>query len=496
MSTNPYWIAGEAADPAPRSSRSPRRTTARFAGRTTMATADDVEAAVAAADRVRGEFAAHPRARPRRRAGPRLPPAGRADRGDRAPDHRGVGQAAEVGAAGGGPRGLDVPLGRRGGPALVRARCSGWTPTRPRPAGWRWCAGCRAARCWASRRSTSRSTWSPTRWPRRSPSGAPIVLKPAPATPLSALLLGELLAETDLPAGCWSVLPVPNEVAARPGRRPAAAGRLVHRLRAGRLVDPRRGAAQARHPRARRQRGRVVAPDQDDDALAWAAGRIATFAMYQAGQSCISVQRVFAHRDVAAALDRAGGRGGAEAGHRRPDGRRHRRRPADRRAGRPPGRELGRRGGRRRRPAAHRRDPGRRRVRARPCSPTSPPTAKVPARRCSARSWCSTPSTRSTRPSPGQRLPVRAAGRRLHPRPAAGVPRRPGARGRRRDHRRRARASGPTRCPTAGSRTPASAAKACAPRWRTSPRSACSCSPASTCRRQESMFAITCLMRV
>ncbi|MGO4419369.1 aldehyde dehydrogenase family protein, partial [Streptomyces sp. MCAF7] len=41
--------------------------------------------------------------------------------------------------------------------------------------------------------------------------GAPIILKPAPATPLSALLLGELLAETDLPAGSWSVLPVPND---------------------------------------------------------------------------------------------------------------------------------------------------------------------------------------------------------------------------------------------------------------------------------------------
>src|SRR5438046_1682209 len=37
--------------------------------------------------------------------------------------------------------------------------------------------------------------------------GAPIVVKPAPATPLSALLLGELLAETDLPAGAFSVLP-------------------------------------------------------------------------------------------------------------------------------------------------------------------------------------------------------------------------------------------------------------------------------------------------
>src|SRR5882724_11018899 len=41
--------------------------------------------------------------------------------------------------------------------------------------------------------------------------GAPIVLKPAPRTPLSALLLGELLAETDLPAGTFSVLPIGNE---------------------------------------------------------------------------------------------------------------------------------------------------------------------------------------------------------------------------------------------------------------------------------------------
>jgi aldehyde dehydrogenase (NAD+) len=47
----------------------------------------------------------------------------------------------------------------------------------------------------------------------------------------------------------------------------------------------------------------VVGADQDDDAaLRHAASRIATFAMYQAGQSCISVQRVLAHRAVAGPL--------------------------------------------------------------------------------------------------------------------------------------------------------------------------------------------------
>ena len=43
--------------------------------------------------------------------------------------------------------------------------------------------------------------------------GAPIIVKPAPSTPLSALVLGEILAETDLPAGSWSVIPVGNEAA-------------------------------------------------------------------------------------------------------------------------------------------------------------------------------------------------------------------------------------------------------------------------------------------
>ena len=43
--------------------------------------------------------------------------------------------------------------------------------------------------------------------------GAPIVLKPAPKTPLSAVLLGELFAETDLPEGAVTVLVVPDEAA-------------------------------------------------------------------------------------------------------------------------------------------------------------------------------------------------------------------------------------------------------------------------------------------
>ena len=84
--------------------------------------------------------------------------------------------------------------------------------------------------------------------------GAPIILKPAPATPLSGLILGELLAETE-PAGRLLERPAGRQrqdARAGPGRAPA--GHLLHRLRQGRLRDHGLGAAQALHPGARRQR--------------------------------------------------------------------------------------------------------------------------------------------------------------------------------------------------------------------------------------------------
>ncbi|RBM05052.1 aldehyde dehydrogenase family protein [Streptomyces sp. PT12] len=125
--------------------------------------------------------------------------------------------------------------------------------------------------------------------------GVPIILKPAPATPLSGLLLGDLLAETDLPAGAWSVLPVPNDAMpalVQDERLPIIS--FTGSVPVGwsiRDAVPRKrvtlelggnGAA-------------IVLADYASDAdLDWAAQRIATFSNYQAGQSCISVQRVIA----------------------------------------------------------------------------------------------------------------------------------------------------------------------------------------------------------
>src|SRR4029077_19531373 len=43
--------------------------------------------------------------------------------------------------------------------------------------------------------------------------GNSIVLKPAPQTPLTALLLGELVLQTALPPGSFNVVPCDNQVA-------------------------------------------------------------------------------------------------------------------------------------------------------------------------------------------------------------------------------------------------------------------------------------------
>jgi acyl-CoA reductase-like NAD-dependent aldehyde dehydrogenase len=126
--------------------------------------------------------------------------------------------------------------------------------------------------------------------------GAPIVLKPAPATPLSALLLGELLAETDLPPGAFSVLPLPNDRA--PGLVADPRLPVVTFTGSGPVGAAIRAAVPHKHVTLELggNAAAVVCGDWSGEAdLDWAATRIATFANYQAGQSCIAVQRVLVH---------------------------------------------------------------------------------------------------------------------------------------------------------------------------------------------------------
>ena len=130
--------------------------------------------------------------------------------------------------------------------------------------------------------------------------GAPILVKPAPRTPLSALMLAELLAETDLPAGAFSVLPLGNEetmALVRDERLPVVS--FTGSVPVGwQIAD----AAARKHVvlELGGNGAAVVCADYVD--LDWAASRIATFAYYQAGQSCIAVQRVLVVRQVAEAF--------------------------------------------------------------------------------------------------------------------------------------------------------------------------------------------------
>ncbi|WP_019870934.1 aldehyde dehydrogenase family protein [Salinispora oceanensis] len=126
--------------------------------------------------------------------------------------------------------------------------------------------------------------------------GAPIVVKPAPATPLSALLLGELLAETDLPEGMFSVLPLPNEQAAGLVADPRLP--VVSFTGSGPVGAAIRRSIPEKHVTLELGGNAAVVICEDwstEEDLTYAAQRIATFSNYQAGQSCIAVQRVYVH---------------------------------------------------------------------------------------------------------------------------------------------------------------------------------------------------------
>lgn len=122
--------------------------------------------------------------------------------------------------------------------------------------------------------------------------GCPFVLKPASLTPLGALIIGEVLAETGLPEGAFSVLPAER----------AAADALVtdDRLK---LLSFTGSDAVGWDMKARAGRKRVtlelggnaaVIVDETAD-LGFAVERCAFGAFYQSGQSCISVQRILVH---------------------------------------------------------------------------------------------------------------------------------------------------------------------------------------------------------
>jgi glyceraldehyde-3-phosphate dehydrogenase (NADP+) len=125
--------------------------------------------------------------------------------------------------------------------------------------------------------------------------GCPVVLKPAPQAPLAALAVAEIAYAAGAPPGSLSVLPLePEHFAA-----------LVADERT-RLLSFTGSAQVGWQLRSRAGRKKVVLElggnagvivDRDAD-LERAASRVVGGAFSFAGQSCISVQRVFAHADL------------------------------------------------------------------------------------------------------------------------------------------------------------------------------------------------------
>ncbi|MDX2528677.1 aldehyde dehydrogenase family protein [Streptomyces europaeiscabiei] len=131
--------------------------------------------------------------------------------------------------------------------------------------------------------------------------GVPIILKPAPATPLSGLVIGDLLAEaaTALPAGSWSILPVANDsmpALVQDERLPVIS--FTGSEKVGYAIMDSAPRKHCTLELGGNGAAVVLADYTSDEDLDWAAGRIATFSNYQGGQSCISVQRVIVDASV------------------------------------------------------------------------------------------------------------------------------------------------------------------------------------------------------
>ena len=125
--------------------------------------------------------------------------------------------------------------------------------------------------------------------------GCPFVLKPASLTPLGALMIGEVLAETGLPEGTFSILPCRRQTADR--------FTTDHRLALLSFTgSPEVGwALKARAGRKKvvLELGGNAAVVVDEDAdIDDAVSRIVFGAFYQSGQSCIGVQRILVHETV------------------------------------------------------------------------------------------------------------------------------------------------------------------------------------------------------
>jgi aldehyde dehydrogenase (NAD+) len=131
--------------------------------------------------------------------------------------------------------------------------------------------------------------------------GCPFVLKPASRTPVGALLIGEVLAETDLPKGAFSILPAHRDGADLFTTDP----RLKLLSFTG---SPEVGwalKAKAGDKKVVLELGgnaACVVDETQGPHLDFVVERLVFGGFYQSGQSCISVQRILVHESLYDAL--------------------------------------------------------------------------------------------------------------------------------------------------------------------------------------------------
>ena len=125
--------------------------------------------------------------------------------------------------------------------------------------------------------------------------GCPFILKPASATPITSIMLGEILAQTELPPASFSIIPCSGAQA----ELMVIDERIKHLSFTGSAEVGWRLKAIAGKKSVTLELGGNAACIVDRDAdLEYAAERIVMGAYYQSGQSCISVQRILAQADI------------------------------------------------------------------------------------------------------------------------------------------------------------------------------------------------------
>lgn len=131
--------------------------------------------------------------------------------------------------------------------------------------------------------------------------GCPFLIKPSERTPIGALILGEILAETRLPKGSFSVLPCRiDDVAPFIEDERIALLSFTGSGKVGWDLKARAG-----RKKVVLELGGNAACVVDEDQLPHLdhiARRLIFGAYYQSGQSCISVQRILVHRSILASL--------------------------------------------------------------------------------------------------------------------------------------------------------------------------------------------------